>query len=83
MGENPHFWGIFNVFCPYLKNGSKDFDQILGFNSPQWYLTPGKNRMFVKILVFAVHMYENGIFSVLVVFRPFFALSYIIPVVKD
>ena len=35
MGENPHFWGIFDIFCPYLKNSSKDFDEILRFNSPQ------------------------------------------------
>ena len=34
MGENPHFGGIFDVFCPYLKNGSKDFDEILRLNSP-------------------------------------------------
>ena len=45
MGENPHFWGIFDVFCPYLKNGSKDFDEILRFNSAHWYLTPCENRM--------------------------------------
>ena len=45
MGENPHFWGIFDVFCPYLKNGSKDFDEILRLNSPRWYLTPRENRM--------------------------------------
>ena len=35
MGEKPHFWCIFNVFCPYLKNGSKDFDEILRLNSPK------------------------------------------------
>ena len=34
MGENPHFWDIFDVFCPYFKNGSKDFDEILRLNSP-------------------------------------------------
>ena len=34
MGENPHFWAIFDVFCPYLKNGSMDFDEILCLNSP-------------------------------------------------
>ena len=45
MGETPHFWGIFDVFCPYLKNGSKDFDEILRLNSPHWYLTPRENRM--------------------------------------
>ena len=45
MGENPHFWGIFDVFCPYLKNGSKDFDEILRLNSPHWYLTLRENRM--------------------------------------
>ena len=28
MGENTHFWGIFYVFCPYLKNGSNDFNEI-------------------------------------------------------
>ena len=28
-GEKLHFWGIFDVFCPYLKNGSKDFNEIL------------------------------------------------------
>ena len=56
MGENPHFWGIFDVFCPYLKNGSKDFDETLHFNSPQCYLTPCENRLSVKILVWAGHM---------------------------
>ena len=34
MWENPHFWGIFGVFCPYLNNGSKDFEEILCLNSP-------------------------------------------------
>ena len=33
-GGKPHFWGIFDVFCLYLKNGSKDFDEILRLNSP-------------------------------------------------
>ena len=28
MGENPIFDGAFDVFCPYLKNRSKDFDEI-------------------------------------------------------
>ena len=45
MGEIPDFWGIFDVFCPYLKNGSKDFDEILRLNSPHWYLTLRENRM--------------------------------------
>ena len=31
MGEKPYFGGIFDVFCPYLKNGYKDFDDILRF----------------------------------------------------
>ena len=35
MGENPHFGGIFDVFCPYLKNGSKDFNEIFRLNSPR------------------------------------------------
>ena len=34
MGENPPFWGIFDVFSPYLKNSSNDFDGILSLNSP-------------------------------------------------
>ena len=34
MGENLHFGGIFDVFYPYLKNGSKDFNEILRLNSP-------------------------------------------------
>ena len=34
MGEKPYFWPIFDVFCPYLKNRSKDFDKILRLNSP-------------------------------------------------
>ena len=83
MGENPHFWGIFDVFCPYLKNGSKDFDEILRFNSPQYYLTLGEICMSVKNLVRAVHMYKHGIFTVSVGFWAIFALSYIISVVKD
>ena len=45
MGEKPHFWGIFDVFCPYLKKGFKDFDEILRFNSPHWYLAPRENSM--------------------------------------
>ena len=45
MGEKPHFGGIFDVFCPYLKNGFNDFDEILRLNSPYWYLTPCKKRM--------------------------------------
>ena len=44
-GGNPHFWCIFDVFCPYLKNGSNDFVEILLLNIPHWYLTPRKNRM--------------------------------------
>ena len=32
-GEKTHFGGIFDVFCPYLKNGSNDFDVILHINS--------------------------------------------------
>ena len=31
-GENPHFWTILGVFEDFLKNGSKDFDQILHFD---------------------------------------------------
>jgi len=38
----------------------------------------GENRMSVKILVLAVHMYENGIFSVFVIFLHFFVGAYII-----
>ena len=34
IGENPHFWDIFGVFCQYVKNGSKDFDEILCMISP-------------------------------------------------
>ena len=45
MEENTPLCGIFDVFCQYLKNGSKDFDEILRFNSPHWYLTPRENRM--------------------------------------
>ena len=45
MGEKPNFWAIFDVFCPYLKHDSNDFDGILHLNSPYWYLTPGENRM--------------------------------------
>ena len=33
MGEKTPFGGIFDVFCPYLKNGSKDLDVILYLNS--------------------------------------------------
>ena len=44
-GGKPHFGGIFDAFCPYLKNGSKDFDENLRLNSPHWYLTPRENRM--------------------------------------
>ena len=58
-GEKPPFLGVFRNF---LKNGSNDFDQTLRFGSPQRYLPPGENRMSVKILVRAVHMYENGLF---------------------
>ena len=29
----------------YLKNGSKDCDEILRLNRPHWYLTPRENRM--------------------------------------
>ena len=48
-GENPHFWAIFDVFCPYLKNCSNDFDEILCLlNSPYLYLTPRKKRMFLE-----------------------------------
>ena len=53
-GKTPIFWGIFDVFGPYLKNGSKDFDEILRLNSPHWYLTQRENRMSQKILVWAV-----------------------------
>ena len=44
-GGKPHFWGIFDVFCPYLKNSSNNFDKILRLYSPHWYLTPCENRM--------------------------------------
>ena len=44
-GGKPPFLGHFDVFCPYLKNGSKDFEEILRLNSPHWYLTLRKNRM--------------------------------------
>ena len=33
-GEETLF-GAFFVFCPYLKNGSNDFDVILHINSPR------------------------------------------------
>ena len=36
---------MFDVFCPYLKNGSNNFYEILGLNSPHWYLTPHEKRM--------------------------------------
>ena len=29
-----HFGVIFCVFCPYLKNGSNDFDEILHLDCP-------------------------------------------------
>ena len=48
MGEKPHLWGIFDVFCPYLKNGSNDFDKILPFNSPYWYLFSRKQHVLEK-----------------------------------
>ena len=28
MEEKTHFWGIFDVFCPYLKNHSDDVAKI-------------------------------------------------------
>ena len=34
LGEKPHFWCIFDVFCPFLKNDSNDFDEILRLDSP-------------------------------------------------
>ena len=46
MGENFNFLGIFDVFCPYLKNSFKDFGEILRLNSIHWYLTPRENLMF-------------------------------------
>ena len=39
------FLVIFDLFCPYLKNGCNDFDEILLLNSPHWCLTPRENRM--------------------------------------
>ena len=38
-GGEPHFWGIFDFFCPYLKKGSNDFNEILRLNSPHRYNT--------------------------------------------
>ena len=48
MGENPHFWGIFDVFCPYLKNGSKDYSNFLHVvSAPQGYKSD-RARLFKK-----------------------------------
>ena len=62
MGEKPHFWGIFDVFCPYLKNGSKDFDEIMRLNSP--HLIPNTSRK--------PHVLENSGLGCTVVTRPLF-----------
>ena len=51
------------VFHTFLGNDSLDFDEILQFSSLQWYLAPSKNSMFIKNLVWAVHMYENSLFQ--------------------
>ena len=59
MVENHHVGGIFYIFGDFTKNYSNDFYVILRLNSPQCYLTPGENRMSVKNLVPALHMYKN------------------------
>ena len=54
MGENTIFLGIFDGFCPYLKNSSNYFDEKLRLNCLQCYLAPPENRMSLKNLVWAV-----------------------------
>ena len=57
MGEIPHFWGTFDVFCPYLKNGCNNFDEIVRLNSQQWYLKPRENRMLSSMVFFLVKLF--------------------------
>ena len=52
MGENPHFWGIFDVFCPHLCIQSLKVPEIPC--KAQHYLTFSENRMSRKDLVLAV-----------------------------
>ena len=49
-GENPHFWSIFKVFDDFLKNGSKDFDEILHDISRLVGATFDNSGIFKKIL---------------------------------
>ena len=54
MVENPHFGGIFDVFCPYLCIRSLKVSEISHTLQAQHYLTPSENRMSRKNLVLAV-----------------------------
>ena len=54
MGENPHFGGIFDVFCSYLCIQSLKVSEILHTLQAQHYQTPSENRISMKNLVLAV-----------------------------
>ena len=63
IGENPHFWGIFEVFCPYLCIQSLKVSEISHTLQAQYYPTHSENCMSRKIWFWLYSRDQTPIFE--------------------